>query len=187
MLPRVVIIPGCGVTNVLVANWYFFMKQQLESSGKFSNVILNNMPDPIDAHESVWLPYLRKEIGIDENTIIIGHSSGAEAAMRLLETDRVLGMVLVAACHTDLGIEHERIAGYYSRPWEWEKIKSNAKWILQFHSEDDPFIPRDEADHVAASLLLVEGREYFCYKDHMHFFGPDDVLPVIEQLFQKLS
>eukprot|EP01036_Dinobryon_divergens_P042865 gene42865-56983_t len=52
------------------------MKQQLESSGKFSNVILNNMPDPIDAHESVWLPYLRKEIGIDENTIIIGHSSG---------------------------------------------------------------------------------------------------------------
>ena len=42
---------------------------------------------------------------------------GAEAGMRLLETTRVLGLVLVSACHTDLGVESEREAGYYSRPW----------------------------------------------------------------------
>ena len=72
--------------------------------------------------------------------------------MRYLETDRILGLVLVSACHTDLGMESERISGYYSRPWEWDKIRSNAEWIVQYHSIDDPFIPIEEARHVAKNL-----------------------------------
>jgi hypothetical protein len=47
----------------------------------------------------------------------VGHSSGAEAAMRYAETRRVAGLVLVAACHTDLGLQSEAVSGYYSRPW----------------------------------------------------------------------
>jgi len=34
------------------------------------------------ARESIWLPFMEKELQCDENTIIVGHSSGAEAAMR---------------------------------------------------------------------------------------------------------
>ena len=37
--------------------------------------------------------------------------------MRLLEQDRVRGIILVAACHTDLGDEHEKASEYYNRPW----------------------------------------------------------------------
>jgi hypothetical protein len=47
----------------------------------------------------------------------VGHSSGAEAAMRFAEGRRVAGLVLVAACHTDLGLPSEAVSGYYSRPW----------------------------------------------------------------------
>ena len=49
-------------------------------------------------------------------------------------------------------------AGYYSRAWQWEKIKANAKWITQFHSTDDPFIPPAESRHVAQSLRLQVSR-----------------------------
>lgn len=34
------------------------------------------------ARESIWLPFMEKELRCDEGTVIIGHSSGAAAAMR---------------------------------------------------------------------------------------------------------
>ena len=37
--------------------------------------------------------------------IVIGHSSGAAAAMRLIEDTRVAGVILVAGYHSDLGLK----------------------------------------------------------------------------------
>lgn len=50
-----------------------------------------NMPDPVAAREGVWLPFMRRELGVGPDTVVVGHSSGAAAAMRLAETDRVAG------------------------------------------------------------------------------------------------
>ena len=55
------------------------------------------MPDPITARRSIWLPFMKDELGVDEQTIIIGHSSGACAAVRFAETNKVAGIVLVGA------------------------------------------------------------------------------------------
>jgi hypothetical protein len=49
--------------------------------------------------------------------------------MRLVEQNKVLGLVLVAAYDDDLGDELERNSGYFSRPWDWHKIRSNAGFI----------------------------------------------------------
>lgn len=54
---------------------------------------------------------------------------------RLLETTKVKGAILVSACYTDLGIKNERASGYYKDPWQWDNIKQNAEWIVQFGSE----------------------------------------------------
>jgi uncharacterized protein len=72
-----------------------------------------------------------------------------------------LGIILVSACYTDLGCESEREAGYYKDEWQWNKIKENVSFIQQFHSEDDPFIPMEEADFVHKNL----GSDYHVYKD----------------------
>lgn len=141
------------------------------------------MPDPYDAKEEIWMPFIKCEMKVDENTVVIGHSSGAVAAMRLLEHTKVLGCVLVSTCHTDLGCESERISNYYSRPWEWDKIKSNASWILQYHSADDHLIPIAEADYVAESL----GSEYTRYPNRSHFFEPRDVKDIFEQIVNKVD
>jgi uncharacterized protein len=181
--PRVIIVPGNGCSPVHSANWYSWMERKLTDSSAFSEVILRDMPDPVEAKERVWIPFIINELKADENTILIGHSSGAVAAMRLLEQHKLKGCVLVSACHTDLGCESERIAGYYSRPWEWSSIRSNAQWILQYHSEDDPFIPRSEADHVAENL----SSEYYCFEDKSHFFSPKDVRVVYDDLLKKVT
>ena len=103
----------------------------------------------------------------------------------------MLGIVLVAACVTDLGDAGERAsgscdthtlsldsaqlahtltqrcihAGYYSRPWEWERIRANVSFVVQFGSDDDPFIPIAEMREVAQQLQST----YHEFTDRGHF------------------
>ena len=88
--------------------------------------------------------------------------------MRLAEETPVAALVLVSACHTDLGDPGERAAGYYARPWRWDAIRANAGRIVQFHSDNDPFIPDSEARHVAENLQS----EYSELPGRSHFFAP---------------
>ena len=153
---KCIIVPGngCSPGTVRKSNWYGWAEKTIKKTKIFDQVILRDMPDPFMAHESIWIPFLKNELGADENTVIVGHSSGAEAAMRLLEEIKLRGIVLVSACHTDLGDAGEREAGWYARPWQWEKMKANAGsfGIHQFHSNDDPFIPVSESRHVAKNI-----------------------------------
>ena len=69
--------------------------------------VLRNMPDPITARRSIWLPFMKDELGVDDQTIIIGHSSGACAAVRFAETNKVAGIILVGA-YTSGGFSSHR-------------------------------------------------------------------------------
>ncbi len=76
--------------------------------------------------------------------------------MRLAEKNKLHTLVLVSACHTDLGIESERQSGYYSRPWLWDSIRANvANPIVQFASEDDPLVPFHAEVFACSSLRVV--------------------------------
>ena len=106
---RVIIIPGMSCTPVRNCHWYAWLQNELEQDpdGRFS-VTLEDMPDPDNARESYWIPFIRHVLKFDETSILIGHSSGCEALMRLIEKDKVRGVILVAACHTDLGCEKRK-------------------------------------------------------------------------------
>ena len=113
---KVVIVPGNGGGDVWDSNWYgeLFHTLRKASVGRGCVPVLKNMPDPVKAREKIWLPFMWNKddgLGCDERTIIVGHSSGAVAAMRYAEEHKLLGLVLVSACHTDLGMKSERIAG----------------------------------------------------------------------------
>ncbi|XP_073529471.1 serine hydrolase RBBP9 [Phyllobates terribilis] len=161
---KAVIVPGNGGGNVESCIWYSWTKKRLDKIPNFK-CVLRNMPDPFTARESVWLPFMESELQCDNKTILIGHSSGAAAAMRFAETHQVFAIILVAAYTSDLGDENERESGYFSRPWQWEKIKSNCHHIIQFGSTDDPFLPWHEQQTVADNL----GAELHKYTDRGHF------------------
>eukprot|EP01027_Heterolobosea_sp_BB2_P013905 GEZU01020008.1.p1 GENE.GEZU01020008.1~~GEZU01020008.1.p1 ORF type:complete len:144 (-),score=28.87 GEZU01020008.1:80-511(-) len=126
-----------------------------------------------------WLPFIEEELQCDEDTILIGHSSGAVAAMRYLETHKAHGLVLVSACHTDLGLPNERISGYYDAEWQFDKIRQNVKWIIEFGSDNDPFIPTHEMRHVGKHLHA----EYFELKNKGHFLDREcpEILNLIKE------
>lgn len=145
------ILPGNGNDgdDITKNHWYSHVTEKLQELGV--DVILENMPDPDIARMKYWIPFIEKHLQNEEG-ILIGHSSGAVAAMRYLEKHKLVGAVLIGACHTDLGIEKEKQAGYYDEPWNWDLIKKNSQWIIQFHSINDPFIPIEEARFVAKKL-----------------------------------
>lgn len=163
--PKIILIYGNGNSTV-IDHWLQYVKTEFEKHG--FEVILKDFPDLPLAREEYWLPFL-ESLGADKNTILIGHSTGAIATMRYAETHKILGSVLVATYHTDGGDANEIVSGYFDKPWNWEDIKKNQEWIIQFSSTDDPYIPIAEPRFVHEKL----DTEYHEYTDQGHM--GDDV------------
>lgn len=182
---KVIFIPGNGGSTPS-DNWFMSVKNQLEAQNIL--VTLEAFPDPELARESYWIPFLHDVLKADKNTILVGHSSGAIAAMRFAELYPILGTVLVGAYYTDLGMETEKLSGYFSRPWDFDKIRANQKWISLFASDDDPWIPIDEPRYLHKQLNC----EYHEYKNQGHFGGdsvkkdfPELTLSILNFLKEK--
>lgn len=182
--PRVIFIHGNGHASGN-DHWFPWAKRELEAAGV--EALTPDFPQPELAPMKVWLPYLENELKADENTVLVGHSSGTVAAMRFAETHKILGSVLVAAYYTDLGYEEEKRSGYFDAPWSWEVIRQNQQWIIQYASLDDPWIPIAEARHVQKML----GTEYHEYTHEGHFGSNQgerlEFSELIEALKEKLS
>ena len=182
MSTKVILIHGNG-NSTPQDNWLPYVKEKLEAYGL--TVLAPQFPDTQLAKASSWLPFL-KSLDADQNTIIIGHSSGAVAAMRYAQQHKILGSVLVGSMHTDLGIESEKASGYFDTDWNWQAIKDNQQWIIQFASTDDPWIPITEARFIHKQL----DTEYHEYKDQGHFGGDyhkPDFPEIVQAVRRKLQ
>jgi hypothetical protein len=176
---KVIFIPGNGGGSPK-DNWFPYLKTELEKLK--IEVIASEFPDNQLARESYWLPFLKDELKADEQTILVGHSSGAIAAMRYAEANKLLGSVMVGTYYTDLGLLTEKQSGYFNRPWNWASIKQNHKWIIQFASTNDPWIPIEEARFVHNQL----NTEYHESIDQGHFGGDYKKL-VFPELLEALK
>ena len=159
---RAIILPGNGNCDI-GSQWYLHVKKEFENMN--IEVIAENMPDADLARKEYWLQWIEEKSKWGDKVILIGHSSGAVAILRYLENHKVEGAVLVGASHTDLGDEKEKASHYFDDPWQWDKIKQNAKWIIQFASTDDPYIPIEEARFIKEKI----NSEYHEYNDQKHF------------------
>ncbi len=178
-MTKVIFIPGNGGGGPN-DNWFPYLKQELEKLGV--SVIASEFPDNYLARESYWIPFLKNELKAGAETILVGHSSGAIAAMRFAENNPLLGSVLVGVYHTDMGMTTEKQSGYFDRPWNWESIVKNQQWIIQFASQNDPWIPIEEARFVHEKLHT----EYHESIDQGHF-GGDHYKPTFPELLEALK
>jgi predicted alpha/beta hydrolase family esterase len=161
--PKIIIVPGNGNSHIESDNWYAWVRDELVK--RRYEVVAEDMPDPEFAHANVWLPHIENNLLADENTIIIGHSSGGVAALRYLESHKLRGAIIIGTNYTDLGEPTEKESGYYDAQWQWDKIKANAGWIVQFISSDDPYIPANETQLIHDML----GTELHTMSDRGHF------------------
>ena len=89
--PNAILIHGNGGCTA-VDIWFPWLERELTALGVA--VTNETFPDNMKARAQFWLPHIAA-LGADEHTILIGHSSGAVAAMRYAETHRLLGSILL--------------------------------------------------------------------------------------------
>lgn len=177
---KIIIIPGNGGAT-MDNHWFPYIIGAFEKEG--ISVIARNYPDPFLARRKYWVPFLENELNADEHSILVGHSSGAEAAMRFAENHKIFGSVLVSPCHTDMGVPGETISGWYDGPWEWDRIKHNQNFIIQFSSRDDPIVPIAEQDYVREHLQP----EYHEFTDRGHFIGNQEFPELVQAILANLQ
>lgn len=179
---KIIFIHGNSGGSVCKKNqWFPYLKAEFEKLGL--KVVARNFPDRDLARAKYWLPFLKNILKADVNSIIIGASSGAQAAMRFAEENKIIGSILVSPCYTDLGDKKEKISGYYSKLWQWKKIRNNQKWIVQFYSTDDPYIPVREAKYVHKHLKT----EYHEFTDQGHFYPKYEFPEIVAVVKKKLG
>lgn len=166
-MKRVIFVPGNGgcTTKQL---WFPRVQQELEKRG--IEVAAAAFPDPELARARYWLPFLKDELHADKDSVLIGHSSGAIAALRFAEHYPLYGSILVGCYYTHLDMDSEKKSGYFDTPWNWESIRANQQWTAIFASQDDPWIPIAEPRFVHQQLQC----EYHEFTNQGHFGGDYD-------------
>ena len=164
-------------------SWTPWLKKELEKLNL--NVIFETFPDSIEAREKYWIPFLEQNLKADENTLIIGHSTGAIAAMRYAQKNTIFGSILISPYHTHLGIEDEKASGWFDKEWRWDNIKNNQKQIGIFYSKDDNAIPLKEFLHVKEKL---NPNYIYEFEDKGHFIKQNtfpEVLECVKKMIEK--
>ena len=150
MKPRIVFVHGNETTHWSFG-WAKWFKEELEELG--FDTFFETMPDSINTRSMYWLPFLKDHVKVGENDVIVGWSSGATAAMRYAENNKILGSILVSPSYTDLdGDPLEVQSGFYDTPWDWDEIKRNQDKIALFYGDNDPYIPQKEFEHIGPAL-----------------------------------
>lgn len=136
-------------------NWFPWLKEKLEEKGY--TVFIPEFPTPEGQSLKSWLGVLKKyKNNINSDTILIGHSLGGLFLLRLLEklVKSVKAGIFVSA---PVGIKpikfysgDEKFSDGFSL--NWEKIKSNAKHFIVFHSDNDPYISIANGEEIAKQL-----------------------------------
>jgi predicted alpha/beta hydrolase family esterase len=103
----------------------------------------------------------------NEETILIGHSSGAVAILNLLQNlpgdAQIKASVLVSAFKDDL--DWDDLSGLFIEPFDFDKIKTRCSQFVFIHSDNDPYVPLDQAEYLTlktgGELLVAEGQGHF--------------------------
>lgn len=166
MKPRFVYIHGNGTTHWSFG-WSKWLKNELDTLGY--ETFFETMPDSIIARSEYWLPFLKEHVRIDASDVIIGWSSGAVAAMRYAEQNKIKGSILISPCYTDLGDNMEKQSGYYDNPWNWNSIRLNQGKIALLYGDNDPYIDQSEFEYISKSLnpqtIKIAGGKHFIDQD----------------------
>lgn len=131
-------------------NWFPWLDRELTQLGY--QVTRPELPEPWhpDLHR-YWLAL--KEFDYNQDSLLVGHSSGAAAMFGLLHklnpSKKVNLAVSVAGFYKDEGWNCQ---GLFSETFDWKKIKHQARKHVLVWSTDDPYISKKQTDYLSRQL-----------------------------------
>ncbi len=165
-MANVIIVHGLGANSR--DNWFPWLKGELERLG--CSVIVPDFPRSNTPKLEEWLSEFHKQNKqIDENTILIGHSLGCSFIFNALELRSApLKAVFLVAGFVGLLKNAEMtplISEFSDKDFDWERIRGNCKKFYVINSDNDPYVPLENAYQLALNLAtevkVVKGAGHF--------------------------
>ena len=169
-------------------NWFMWLKGKL--IGESNEVWLPQLPDADKPNTKTYNDFLlsNSDFVIDSSTILIGHSSGAVEIMSLIEhlpkDATVKAAVLVSAFKDDL--KWNSLIGLFQEPFNFELIKSRCNQFFFIHSDNDPYVPLEQAKYLCnvleGKLIIMEGQGHFSTEISPDYKQFPELLEIIESV-----
>lgn len=147
-------------------NWFKWLESELKKQGM--TVWLPALPHPEQPSLREWAEFVQANcpFAINDETLIVGHSSGAILALIITQQNpgRV-GKVIAVSVFPDNSLGWEPNSKLFDVDFDWRVIRAKARQLLFIHSDNDPYVPLHQARYVAdnceAELKLLPGQGHF--------------------------
>jgi uncharacterized protein len=163
-MKNAIILHGTG--NTPEGNWFRWLEKELNRRGY--EVWLPQLPDAEMPNAEKYNELLLNHgFNFNDETILVGHSSGAVSILNLLQElpggTKIKAAFLVGAFEKPLDVTAR--SELFPKPFDFEKIKSRCGKFIFLHSDNDPYCPLEGAQFLAKKLggeLTVEpGQGHF--------------------------
>jgi predicted alpha/beta hydrolase family esterase len=189
-ITKVVILHGTGGSSS--ENWFPWLKATLESDGY--QVWVPDLPGSERPVMSRYTEFLMQNAPwpLDEHTLFIGHSSGAAAILGLLQAlpanAKIGAAILVGVFDEVLSSDPdwEMLRGLYVQPIDYEIIKHKAGRFICINSDNDPYVPLEQAKEVCAQIdgemIIMPGKKHFSVATDPVFTEFPQILPIFKKV-----
>ncbi len=146
-------------------NWFPWLKSELEKLD--CKVFAPEFPTPEKQSLKSWLKVFEDyKQYLDENSVVIGHSTGCAFLLNVLEKSKShIKAAFFISGFLKLKNNLEINKSFTDRVFNWNKIKKSCKHFYVFHSDNDPHIPLHKAQKLAKTIgvnvILVKNAGHF--------------------------
>lgn len=155
-----------GISNNHTGNWFPWISHELIKLEYKTWV--PDLPQADTPNISKNNKYIFSHWEFDVNSIIIGHSSGAVAALGILNElppNEVIDKAILISSFIKPAPGFAGHRELFLTPFDYKKIKTKAKQFILFHSDNDPYVPLEQAETlsqwVKGELIVVKGAGHF--------------------------
>lgn len=168
-MKNALILHGAG--NNSGGNWFPWLKSELENKGY--KVWSPDLPNAGNPETKEWLGTINSgNWEFNEDSIIVGHSSGGTLILKILESlppDIKINKAILVAAPLDKGSItefwplKENIA---QGPYNWLKVKNSAKEFVLIYSDNDPYDcgkrhGEEIQKQIGGKLIIKKGQGHF--------------------------
>lgn len=164
-MKKALILHGTSATPA--HNWFLWLQCELEKAGY--SVWLPQLPNSEKPTAKTYNKFLlsNPDFMYDDETILIGHSSGAVEILSLLDNfskeQHIKAAFLVSAFKDWLS--WESLEDLFIDDFDFNHIKQKSDKFVFIHSDNDPYCPLSHAkflsEQVEGELIVDKGQQHF--------------------------
>ncbi|MDB5195610.1 MAG: putative Alpha/beta fold family hydrolase [Parcubacteria group bacterium] len=183
-MKNALILHGTGTKNTEF--WFPYVKKELEKKG--FDVWLPQLPHDEVPNLKEWVTFVLEHGKFTEETIIIGHSAGAQLILSLLEKVDVPVKQAILVSGYARALRADAEAEKNEKEPSWEKIKDRSKQWIFINSDNDPWGCDDKQgrimlDHLGGTQIILHGEGHM---GSTTYDQPYKEFPLILQLVEAI-